>query len=767
MHKHPLALAVACALALTTSFAVATPAASPAPVSEPANAADAANAAPRELDKVEVTANVYRDRTEAVAPTLSYDLEYFQRFEPLTVGDMLKRVPSVAFLSDVLEYDGVRLRGLDPGYTQILINGERIPGAGFDRSFFVDRIPAELVERIEIVRSPSADRSGDAIAGTLNIVLRDGYSLDGGYVRLGGLHYDDGVNRGTGGAVWGGEFGPGRLLVGANVQGRRNPKDKFSARFDEPGGELDNTEVQTDVRSGTDYSANASYVLPTDGGQVDFSLFYVRTDRIQDEDSIEYRDGVETDPNILTLNDNDIDIDTRNWNAEAGWRQEAFGGDNKVRVAYARFDDEQFEFEEEIEYLRDSNPFPEDDRFTGDEEFRDLSDKEFSAEFWHERGDDALRWKFGLQYVAKERDTSILADRNRITIPNPPAARPEIPGAYGPYLPPPGGLNTIEEDRLDPFVKASGVSGAFEWEAGVRWQNTEVTIEDATVDAADARNENDYDEFLPSAHLRWNLSDADRITGSVARSMRRPNFDQITPALLEAELGDNDLLGNPDLEPETAWGFDLGYERKIGQRGVFGVNFFYRDIADLIEVASTGEEGSEGEGTLVLQPRNTGDGEVWGVEFDLSTPLSAFGLDDTGVFLNYSWLDSEIEDVFGERRFNDQSDYVANIGFIQDLPDWGASFGVTWRKQGEAFGRVVGEEVTTSYGADVEAFIEKRFGERLAIRLTGSNLNDASKDEVFDKFNTIEEQFDRDYDEYELETETGGPLFQLVARYTF
>ena len=33
---------------------------------------------------------------------------------------------------------------------------------------------------------------------------------------------------------------------------------------------------------------------------------------------------------------------------------------------------------------------------------------------------------------------------------------------------------------------------------------------------------------------------------------------------------------------------------------MFGVNVFYRDISDLIEVASTGVEGSEGEGTLVL-----------------------------------------------------------------------------------------------------------------------------------------------------------------------
>ena len=122
MHQHPLALAVACALALTPALAGADTGTAPV--------ADAAQAAPRELDQVEVTANVYRDRTEAVTPTLSYDLEYFQRFEPLTVGDMLKRVPSVTFVSDVLEYDGARLRGLDPSYTQILINGRKVPGAG-------------------------------------------------------------------------------------------------------------------------------------------------------------------------------------------------------------------------------------------------------------------------------------------------------------------------------------------------------------------------------------------------------------------------------------------------------------------------------------------------------------------------------------------------------------------------------------------------------------------------------------------------------------
>ena len=126
-----------------------------------------------------------------------------------------------------------------------------------------------------------------------------------------------------------------------------------------------------------------------------------------------------------------------------------------------------------------------------------------------------------------------------------------------------------------------------------------------------------------------------------------------------------------------------------------------------------------------------------------------------------------IEDTFGTRRFNSQSDYVLNVGFIQELPTPAMSFGATYRKQGDAYGRIVGEEVRTSYDGDLEAFIEKRFGEHWALRLTGSNLLDASKDEVFDKFTTIADQLDRDYDEYERESETGGPVYQLVLRYQF
>ena len=737
-----------------------------------AMAQDAPRTLETAVDEIIVTGEpVMRNRTDDVAPTLSYDLEYFQRFEPLTVGDALKRVPSVAFLSDVLESDGVRLRGLDPGYTQILINGERVPGAGVDRSFFVDRIPAELIERIEVVRSSSANRSGDAVAGAINIVLRDALSLDGGYVRLGALNWSDseyGRWGGTFGGVWGGEVGPGRLLLGVNVQDRRNPKDKYSVRYDQPGGTIQNTEVQTDVRDGTDYSANASYLVDVGGGELRLSGAFVRTDRYQDEDSIEYRNGIENNANLLTVNDNDLDIRTDNLSLGARYEHEMFGGETVFKLGYASIDDDQYEFEGESEYLRDANPFPDEDRYTLDSTSVEIKDEELSGSVEHRRDlSNGLELEFGVQWNQKDRDSLIQeTPRIRFNVPNAPTPRPAVP-AFGPFAPVPGGDATIEETRIDPYVMVSGESGAVKWEAGLRYETTDTTINDFTVAPADRTTDNDYSFLLPSASLRIALSENDRVIASVARTVRRPNFNFLSPAILEEEFGDSDFQGNPNLQPETAWGADIGFEHRIGRRGVFGVNAFYRDITDLIEETNTGVVGSAGPGTFVYTVDNVGDGKVWGLEFDLSTPLDFLGMESTGVFLNYSWLDSEITDFIGERRFNDQSDYVLNVGFTHDIPTWQAAFGATYRKQGDAESRVLAEEVSTSYGGDLEVFVEKQLASNVVIRLTGSNLLDSSKDEVFDKFESVGDQISRSYDEYELETETAGPVYQLVMRIAF
>ena len=155
------------------------------------------------------------------------------------------------------------------------------------------------------------------------------------------------------------------------------------------------------------------------------------------------------------------------------------------------------------------------------------------------------------------------------------------------------------------------------------------------------------------------------------------------------------------------------------------------------------------------------------MEFDLSASLGFLGLPNTGVFGNLGLIDSSIDDEFGPRRFNGQSEYVYNFGFIQNVPSYGISFGATYRKQGPAFDRYVGEEITTTYGADLEVFIEKRIGKNFTIRAVGSNLLDSSKDEAFNKFDTTGDQISHSFAQYELETENAGPVFQVVARYAF
>ena len=742
----------------------------------------------------------FRNRSDAAEPILIYDEEYFQRFEPLTAGDALKRVPGVTFLSDVIESDGARLRGLDPGYTQILINGERVPGGQSDRSFFLDRIPAELIERVEIVRSSSARRTGDAVAGSLNIVLRDGFTFDGGYARAGGLLFDDGEFKQSGGFYYGGALAGGRLLIGANIQGRYNPKIKSSLRYGESPEnnpdfateDFDNREDQTDTRNGTDYAFNASWGIETESTEFEILGNFVRTERTEDERSFEYDDPTAingpvratTVPagNLISDNANVNDITTESWSLIGKLDQEWGLGETQLRVGYSSFDDFQDEFEYEIAFDR-STP-----RFTGELFLSDTKDTEFFVNLEHEfELNDNLEFAIGGFIQTKDRDTLFQETPVLTGVPN--ANRFNLPVAtregYDQFARNPGEFvpaafpafeNTvvaIQEDRADLYALIEGEYDNLTFEVGLRWESTSTEIFGSNADNPAGTNvTNDYDEFLPSASLKYEVGDG-RITLSAARTLRRPRFDFIAPIELDTEFGDNDFRGNPFLLPETAIGGDLGYEHKIGKNGVVGVNVFYRDVSNLTELTTAllpngqVEPGSEGVGTFVLTPRNTGDGEVFGIEFDASFSLSFLGLPNTGVFGNLALLDSNITDEFGERRFNDQSDYVYNFGAIQNIPEYGAAFGATYRKQGEAFGRVVGEEVFTRYGADLEIFVEKRFGDSFTIRAVGSNLLDGTKDEDFNKFNTVLEQEEREFDEYELESERAGPVFQIVARYAF
>ncbi len=78
----------------------------------------------------------------------------------LSVLDVLQRQPGIS-----IDGETPRLRGLGDGYTLVLINGEPAPPG-----FTLDSLAPGDIERIEILKGPSAEFGGTA--GTINIILR-------------------------------------------------------------------------------------------------------------------------------------------------------------------------------------------------------------------------------------------------------------------------------------------------------------------------------------------------------------------------------------------------------------------------------------------------------------------------------------------------------------------------------------------------------------------------------------------------------------------
>ena len=692
----------------------------------------------RSIDEIVVYGdNVYRDRAPNINPTLSYDLQFFQRFEPTTVGEALKRVPGVVFTSDVLEFDAVQLRGLGAQFTQILINGRKVPGQSGNGSFFVDRIPAELIERIEIIRSPSADVSGEGVAGTLNIILKDGADLDGAFVRLGGSWFDGGDRSGRGSAAaavaTSGETYD--FWIGLDVQQRRNPKQKFSEFFDSDFVFDEETEVEDDTRNGTDYSLNSALTVDAGQGEFELSGFWVLTDR-KEREFVTVEEGPRDMRDIVAVETQLEDINQTSWGVQGIFTHPLGAGAIELDAGYTVFDEETDEFTTELDI--------EDATFEEDSASIDLKDTEIAA---------GIAYKFPLS-GALENKTGVQIRRGK-----------REGFQFGEFA---DVEATVKSFRYSPFTKFTlTASPSLTLEAGVRYErySRDVTSDDGSDETSEGK-------VLPSFTARWDATGDDRFYVSLARTIRYPDFDLVSPFEEDETPGDEDILvGNPDLLLESAWGIDAGYERRLPGRGIVGVNAFYRDVSDLIELVPVAPFGMGAE----YSPQNTGDGAAWGVEFDLSTPLGFIGLPETGFYANAAWLDSETTDFNTglKRKFTNQPDFVYNLSLIQNFPVWGVTAGASYQKRGSSIAFGFDEIVETSYDANVDAFLEKRFGERIVARLTATNLLDAEKLEVFELYDGdsgadfADAIVNGDIDGFEVEREESSRVYSFTVRLAF
>lgn len=152
----------------------------------------------QELDRVSVVGSrIKRANIEGPAPVTVISREDFQREGLETVADVLDTLTqntTVSFTGDLAvtgftpNAQVVNLRSLGPGYTLTLINGRRPaqypqPYNRDNNVVNVGAIPTAMVERIEILTGgASAIYGSDAVAGVVNVVLRESY--EGNSVRL-------------------------------------------------------------------------------------------------------------------------------------------------------------------------------------------------------------------------------------------------------------------------------------------------------------------------------------------------------------------------------------------------------------------------------------------------------------------------------------------------------------------------------------------------------------------------------------------------------
>ena len=93
----------------------------------------------------------------------------------LTVANVIKRMSGVTVEKDQNgEGQYALLRGMDKRYNYTLVNGVKIPSPDAKNRYVpLDIFPSEMLDRLEVVKSLTANFEGDGIGGAVNLVMKD------------------------------------------------------------------------------------------------------------------------------------------------------------------------------------------------------------------------------------------------------------------------------------------------------------------------------------------------------------------------------------------------------------------------------------------------------------------------------------------------------------------------------------------------------------------------------------------------------------------
>lgn len=121
-----------------------------------------------------------RGQTQAINQQLSSDKiasivssDRIQELPDVNAAEAIGRLPGVSLNRSGGEGQKVVIRGMEPKFSAITVNGVRLPSnSSTDRSVDLSLISPELLDAIEVYKSPLPDMDAEAVGGTVNLRLR-------------------------------------------------------------------------------------------------------------------------------------------------------------------------------------------------------------------------------------------------------------------------------------------------------------------------------------------------------------------------------------------------------------------------------------------------------------------------------------------------------------------------------------------------------------------------------------------------------------------
>lgn len=681
---------------------------------------------------------------------VSYPAAYFAEYEPLTVNDMLNRVPGIDLIlqgSNQSSQFGGGNRGLGAS-SPILIDGKRMAGKANEARSQLDRISADQVTRIEIIRGTSSDLDVQNTGQVVNIVLREAQSRSSITTEINATYNDDGNTEPGGSLAWSGQSGRlTYLLSGSLRSGYRHTESREHSRNGDFS--LNDTRDQDRYSDQKTYSLNANlaYAL-SDRDRIAFNGLYNESDPPQRV----FRTVTDLNPAIpvVSFEREAIPATSEDWEF-GGDYEHGFDNGSRLKVLFIVNEKDNHITRERFisspeDPVESKSLFLDTTRLYKERIIR----SSYTMNLANGQG-----LELGIEGAQTIQDSGL-----RLGLPTGAVGSPEFGGLTP--IPFPNAFSTVEEIRYEPFAIHN-------------WQiNSRMSLESSLIaeyseieQTGDVNNTRDFDFIKPKLDFRFDINGALQFKSSVEKVVSQLSFSDFSRATNEQDDDQDTVAGNPQLDPEESWQAQVGFDYRLpNDGGALNVSYFYYLYDNKIGKIDVSPSATE----LVSTNGNVSSAAAYGLITNASIRLGFLGLPTALVTAALTLQESEFHrDSLApmEHGFPPYDRGGYRFGFRHDVPALSLNYGVNY------FGRINGNRTMFDIDnrfdfvvpSNLSAFVEKVGFGGLTYRLEASNLENDMK--CADRRRYSGYIVDNVLNEIEYNCTTTGRQFSFKVRGTF